>query len=251
MTGRVALKFAPVALIFGLLVLLEVCVRSGVVSRHVVPAPTRILLRLGEMVADGSLWPPLIQSGRVFLIALAGSVLIGFALGLILHALPRLRRAVAPVLTSYFAVPIFVFYPLFIVLFGLGDLALGLIAGIFGMMAFISATLNGLDRLPRVFGRTAQVMGLSPGARLWYVTLPSLAPHLMVGGKIAVTYALIGVIGGEFILATEGLGYRIAFAYNNFETERMYALMTVIILIAVGLNGALQQAEVSMRRKFK
>ena len=245
------LKLAPFLLVLALLALLEACVRTDIVSRHVVPAPTRILAQLWAMALDGSLWPPLLQSGRVFLIALVGSVLLGFMLGLVLHAAPRLRRAVAPVLTSYFAVPIFVFYPVFIVLFGLGDLALVLVAGIFGMMAFISATLNGLDRLPRVFGRTAQVMGLSRAARLWHVTLPSLAPHLMVGAKIAVTYALIGVIGGEFILATEGLGYRIAFAYNNFETERMYALMTAIIIIAVGLNGALQRAEISMREKFR
>lgn len=246
-----ALRLAPLALVFFLLAFLEISVRTGVVSRHIVPPPTRILARLVEMVGDGSIWPPLVQSGRVFLIALVGSVILGFACGLLLHAVPRLRRAVAPVLTSYFAVPIFVFYPVFIVLFGLGDLALVLVAGIFGMMAFISATLNGLDRLPRVYGRTAQVMALGPLPRLYFVTLPSLAPHLMVGCKIAVTYALIGVIGGEFILSTEGIGYRIAFAYNNFETERMYALMTMIILIAVGLNGALQRAEVRMREKFR
>lgn len=251
MRRSLPLRLAPLALVFGLLVVLELCVRTGVVSRHIIPPPTRIVSRLIEMIGDGSLWPPLVQSGRVFLIALIGSVVLGFLCGLLLHTVPRLRAAVAPVLTSYFAVPIFVFYPVFIVLFGLGDLALVLVAGIFGMMAFISATLNGLDRLPRVFGRSAQVMGLGRVARLWHVTLPSLAPHLMVGGKIAVTYALIGVIGGEFILATEGLGYRIAFAYNNFETERMYALMTVIILIAVGLNGALQRAEVRMREKFR
>ena len=245
------LRVSPALLVAGLLALLEVCVQSGAVSRHIVPAPSRIFATLGQMLADGTIWPPLSQSGRVFLIALIASVLVGFACGLLLHAAPRLRRAVGPVLTSYFAVPIFVFYPVFIVLFGLGDLALVLVAGIFGMMAFISATLNGLDRLPRVYARSAEVMGLSGFARLRHVTLPSLLPHLMVGAKIAVTYALIGVIGGEFILATEGIGYRIAFAYNNFETERMYALMTAIIIIAVGLNGTLQRAERRMRERFK
>lgn len=245
------LRVSPALLVVGLLAILEVAVRSGAISRHVVPAPSRIFATLAEMVADGSIWPPLVQSGRVFLIALVASVVVGFACGLLLHAVPRLRRAVAPVLTSYFAVPIFVFYPVFIVLFGLGDLALVLVAGIFGMMAFISATLNGLDRLPRVYARSAQVMGMGRLARLRYVTLPSLLPHLMVGAKIAVTYALIGVIGGEFILATEGVGYRIAFAYNNFETERMYALMTAIIVIAVVLNGTLQRTERRMRERFK
>lgn len=245
------LRLAPLGVVVLALAALELATRTGAVSRHVVPPPSRIIVKMGEMIADGSIWPPFWQSARVFLIALAGSVVLGFAAGLILHALPRLRRAVAPVLTSYFAVPIFVFYPVFIVLFGLGDLALVLVAGIFGMMAFLSATLNGLDRLPKVYARTGQMMGLSLPDRLWRITLPALSLYLMVGAKIAVTYALIGVIGGEFILATEGLGYRIAYAYNNFETERMYALMCVIILTAILVNGLLQRAERRMRMRFK
>lgn len=248
--SRVA-GLAPLALVAALLALLEAAVRMDAVSRQVVPAPSRILARLAEMIGDGTVWPPLLQSGRVFMIAVAASVVLGLVIGLVLRAVPRVRRAVDPVLTSYFAVPVFVFYPVFITLFGLGDLALVSVAGLFGTIAFVSATLNGLDRLPRAYLRTARIMGLGRIATLWHVVLPALAPHLMVGCKIAVTYALIGVVGGEFILATEGIGYRIAFAYNNFETEKMYALMSVIIVISVVLNGTLQIVERRMRARLK
>jgi NitT/TauT family transport system permease protein len=40
---------------------------------------------------------------------------------------------------------------------------------------------------------------------------------------------VIGVIAGEFILSSRGIGYRIAFAYNNFDTRAMYALMLLLI----------------------
>ena len=69
---------------------------------------------------------------------------------LLIHAFPRLRRALDPLLASYYAVPFFVFYPLFIVLFGLGRGAVVAIGFLFGVVAMIIATLNGFDRIPRV-----------------------------------------------------------------------------------------------------
>ena len=52
-------------------------------------------------------------------IAFALSVVVGFALGALIHALPRVRRARDPLLASYYSVPVFVFYPLLVALFGL------------------------------------------------------------------------------------------------------------------------------------
>ena len=57
------------------------------------------------------------------------------------------------------------------------------------------------------------------------VHLPAAAPHLFTGVRLAVAYAFIGVIASEFILSGEGLGYAIAYSYNNFDNRTMYGLM--------------------------
>ena len=64
-------------------------------------------------------------------------------------ALPRLRRAIDPLLASYYAVPTFMFYPLFIVLFGLNRWPLVAIGFLFAVVAMMLNTLNGFDRVPR------------------------------------------------------------------------------------------------------
>ena len=64
-----------------------------------------------------------------------------------------------PLFATYYAVPVFAFYPFFIVVFGLGDLPQVLIAFMLGVVAVIVNTLNGLDRVPRVL-KQANLMGL-------------------------------------------------------------------------------------------
>ena len=78
------------------------------------------------------------------------SVVGGFLVGAALHALPRLRHAVEPLLSAYYAVPVFVFYPLLIVAFGVGRTALIVMGALVGVVAMIVNTLSGLDRVPPV-----------------------------------------------------------------------------------------------------
>jgi len=55
-------------------------------------------------------------------------------------------------------------------------------------------------------------------------------------GKLAVSYAFIGVIASEFILAPSGLGRVISDAYTDFNNRQMYALMLLLIIVATVVN---------------
>ena len=63
------------------------------------------------------------------------------------------------------------------------------------------------------------------------MTLPCAAPYILTGVKLAVAYALIGIIGSEFIMSRGGIGYEIGFAYNNFDNATMYPLIVLILLV--------------------
>jgi NitT/TauT family transport system permease protein len=161
--------------------------------------------------------------------AIAISILLGAALGLVIHALPRLRRLLDPMLASYYSVPTFVFYPLLIVLLGLTRWPLVAIGAMFGVVAMILNTINGLDRIPRVMMKSARVLRLSPWETVWRIKIPAASPSLFTGVKLAVTYSVIGVIAGEFILSVAGLGRRIKLAYDNLDNNSMYALLLFVL----------------------
>ncbi len=234
----------------GFVVLLEVLCRAGLISPRVLIAPSEMALRLGQLLAAGKFNQDIAQTLGNVALAFVTSVCGGFVLGAVIHAFPRLRRALDPFLASYYALPFFAFYPLFIVLFGLGRGAIVAIGFLFGVVAMIIATLNGFDRIPRALIKTAQVYRMGPVAAALRIKLPSALPYLFTGIKLAIAYAFIGVIAAEFIMAPSGLGYAIAYAFNNFDNRTMYALMLFVIVLVTIVNALFHAYEQRLLRRL-
>jgi ABC-type nitrate/sulfonate/bicarbonate transport system permease component len=193
----------------------------------------------GSIRSRSFLLQTLANASLAVLLAVAG----GFAFGVCLFKLPRLRRVIDPLLLSYYAVPIFVVYPMLIVIFGLNRWPLVVIGFLFGVVAMATNTLNGLERVPRVLLRTARAMRMSAIDEIRLITLPASLPFVFTGVKLAVVYAFIAVIAGEFVLAGSGFGFRIAYAYNNFDNPTMYGLMLLLLVFVGTLNMLLHMAE--------
>ena len=227
------------AIIVAAIALLEVLCRTGAISSMTMIPPSAIAGELWTLLASGQINDQIAKTLGNVAAAFVLSVSVGFALGLLIHAIPRLRRALDPLLASYYAVPFFVFYPLLIVIFGMNDLPIIIIGFLFGVVAMIINTLNGLDRIPPVFLKVGRMHRMHPLAAALLIKLPSAAPYLFTGAKLAVAYSFIGVIASEFILSGAGLGYSIAYAYNNFDNGTMYALMLLILVLVTTINMAL------------
>ena len=175
--------------------------------------------------------------------SVALAVIFGFLFGVLLFRLPRVRRVLDPLLLSYYAVPIFVLYPMLIVLFGLNRWPLVALGFLFAVVAMAVNTLNGLERVPTVLLRTARVLRMGRIQEVLFITLPASVPFVFTGMKLTIVYSFIAVIGGEFVLSDAGFGYQIAYAYNNFDNPTMYGLMLVLLVFVVTLNLFLYTAE--------
>ena len=172
--------------ILGALGLLELACRIGWVDPFTMPPPSLMLLYSWQVLASGRMNADILLTLQNVSVAFVLAVLIGFLIGVLLHRWPRLRRAVDPLLASYYAVPFFIFYPLFIVIFGLNNWPLIAIGFLFAVVAMVINTLNGFDRVPRVLLKPARVHGLSRAGEVCYVTLPAAAPYLFTGVKLSV-----------------------------------------------------------------
>jgi NitT/TauT family transport system permease protein len=236
--------------IAALVALLELMVRGGAISRRVLLAPSEMAADLVRLLAEGHYHGDIATTLADVLTAFAIALTAGFATGVAIHALPRLRRALEPLLATYYAVPFFAFYPVFIVILGVGRAPIVIVGVLFGVVAMIVATLNGLDRIPRVLRKTAKLMRMGRIATALRIELPAALPYLFTGIKLAIAYAFIGVIASEFILAAEGIGYRIAYAFNNFDNRTMYALMLFIVGLVTAVNAAFHVAETRLQRRL-
>jgi NitT/TauT family transport system permease protein len=229
---RIAVLLAAAAAI-------EIACRVGIIKPYSMIPPTQMLVSLVSLFTASGAIADMKQTLTAVVIALTSALIVGFVLGAVLHAVPRLRRIVDPLLATYYSVPIFVFYPVFIVAFGLNAIPKTVIGFLYALVAVVINTLNGLDRVPVVLWKTAKAHQLGKASTAVHIVFPCAAPYLFTGVKLAIAYAFIGVIGSEFILSSGGLGYRISFAYNNFQTDVMYGLMLFVLSVVITVNMAL------------
>jgi NitT/TauT family transport system permease protein len=232
-----------IAFLAGLALLLEVLCLTGVIDRLTMQPPHQIVLDLVHMLATGALNLAILKTLANSLIAFGIAMVTGIAAALVLHRLRAVRDALDPLFATYYAVPVFAFYPLLIILFGLGDTPEIFIGFMLAVVAVIVSVLSGLDRIPLVLLKAARVNQLGAWDTARRVTLPCVAPYILTGAKLALAYALIGVIGAEFIMSSSGMGYEISFAYTNFDNATMYPLILLIVIASVGINTLLGRWE--------
>jgi NitT/TauT family transport system permease protein len=235
------LRLYQIAVVAGFILLLEALCLAGVIDKITMPPPA--LFSSFRMLLAGRYFDEIGKSIVNGLVAFASAYLVGVIIGTILHGHKTTREILDPLFATYYAIPVFAFYPLFIVMFGLGDGPQVLIGFMLAVVAVIITTLNGLDRVPPVLKKTARVNGLNALQTARHITLPFCAPYLLTAAKLALAYAFIGVIGSEFIMARSGMGYEISYAYTNFDNATMYPLILLILLLSIAANSLLSRWE--------
>ena len=232
-----------IGLVLGLVALLEALCLVGVIDKLTMQPPHVMVLDIWRMLASGSLNAAIAKTLGNAAVAFLLAMVIGVAAAIVIHRVKAVREALDPLFATYYAIPIFAFYPLLIILFGLGDAPEIFIGTALGVVGVIVSTLNGLDRVPRVLMKTARIARFGTLETAWRITLPYASPYILSGAKLAVAYSLIGIIGAEFIMSSSGMGYEISFAYNNFDNATMYPLIVLVLVVAGTLNAALGQWE--------
>lgn len=232
--GRIRL-----AVITLIIVAIEVLCRTEVIDPLTMIPPSEMIVGLIKILAAGTMNMDILSTMINVVTALFLAISVGFIVGAVLFVLPRVRRVVDPLLATYYAIPIFVFYPFFVVLFGLNRYPQIAIGFLLAVVAMIVNTLNGFDRVPAVLLKTAQVYRMGRIPTIFRIILPYATLYICTGLKLAVAYSFIGVIAAEFILAGEGMGYEINFAFNDFDNQTMYPLILLIIVVATAINMAL------------
>jgi NitT/TauT family transport system permease protein len=236
MTRVGLIRLAVIAVSIGAL---EAACRFGLINHRTVIPPSEMASTLWTLLTSGAISADIQRTLGMIALVIALSVVLGFVAGLAIHALPRLRGALDPFFATYYAVPIFIFYPVLIAIFGLSIMPIVLIGVATAIVAMIIATLNGLDRVPRVLTKVARVHRLGRIKTAMTLQLPAAAPYLFTGVKLAVSYAFIAVVAAEFILSPAGLGRDIADAYADFNNRRMYALILFLLIVATLVNSVL------------
>ena len=151
-----------VLVVVAAIAVLEALCLGGAIDRITMQPPHQIARDFARLILSGSMNHAIAKTLGNAAFALLIALVAGVSFAAMLHRLRALRSTLDPLFATYYAIPVFAFYPLFIVMFGLGDGPQVLIGVLLGIVAVIVTTLNGLDRVPQVLRKTAAIARLSP-----------------------------------------------------------------------------------------
>lgn len=233
---------------FAILVWQLVVTLTGV-PHFILPSPTQVLSTLinsRELIA----WHASITIMEVLVGLLIGSFL-GIATALNLMIFPPAKRLMMPILVFSQAVPVFALAPLLTLWLGYGVWSKIMMAVLIIYFPVASNFLDGLQRTDRGFLDLARTMRARPLEVLMRIRVPAALPSLGSGLKLAAVYAPIGAIIGEWVGASNGLGYLMLLANGRAKIDLMFASLFVLAAFTVVLHMAVSQLANSLTRRAR
>jgi putative hydroxymethylpyrimidine transport system permease protein len=206
-----------------------------------VPSPAEIASALWEnrsLLAENA-WVTLQEILLGFLIGLAAGL--GFAV--LLRISTTLRLAFYPLMVASQAIPIIVIAPILIVWFGFG---IGSKLIVVALICFFPIAVNAADGLRSVDPEAIKMMRCLDASRMQMlrrVEAPTALPFVFSGARVAVAFAPIAAIFGEWVGADSGLGVLLREDNANLQTARLFAATAVLTAIALALYGLIAIAE--------
>lgn len=225
------------AIIAGVLVLWEAIAASGWLYRDVVPSLLAIGRAVGTLLVNPEYyWHLSVTAGEVAAALTIGG-LSGVLVGLLLGGSPFLSKAYEPYLYYLGPTPKIIFFPIMIMWFGVGPsskVALGTMSCFFPIALSVAAGMRQIDPVLIRVGRSFRLKGWQMA---WKIYLPAMRHPIINGVRLGLGVAVIGTLLAETKLSNRGIGYLIIQAYSLFDMPRMYALLIVLFVLAIGANA--------------
>jgi NitT/TauT family transport system permease protein len=227
----------PVIGVVGLVILWYVAVWARVVDPVLLPPPTAAFRALWHGMTGGKLGGDFLKTVERTTLATLIAAAIAIPLGILLGSSERLYRSVEFVVDFFRSTPASAMFPLFLVIFGVGDKTKISVAAFGALLVILFNVAYGVMNARKTRLLAAKVMGASPLRVLCDVTLLESLPQTFVGLRSGVSLALVIVVVAEmFIGSTDGLGQRVFEAQQLFEMPDMYAAIFAAGALGYGLN---------------
>ena len=239
-------RFAVLIALVALLLLWELAVDLGRIPVFVLPAPTDIWASIVKN------WSALLAHSWVTLLeTLAGfglSVAIGIPLAFFIVYSRIFDRVIYPMLVASQAVPKVALAPILLVALGYGIAPKIIVAFLIAFFPVVVNTVSGLASVDRDTLNLMHSMGASKMDVFRKVRFPHAVPSMIAGFKVAIAFAVVGAVVGEFVGSRSGLGYYMLLATGNFDTPLVFACVVFLTLMGIILFYTVGLLEVALGR---
>jgi len=258
-----AVTLLRIAILIAIVAIWEAVAASGLLFRDVVPSllvigrqlllilihpdfPLHIDLGLGSSLVFDLKIPEFYRHLWVTVSEVATAMVIGgiagLAVGLALGANPFLSDAFERFLYWLGPTPKIIFFPIMIMWFGVGPgskVAMGTLSCFFPVALSVAA---GMRQIEKVLIRVGKSFRANTWQMITKIYLPAMRQPIVNGARLGMGVAVIGTLLAETKLSNRGVGFLIINAYSTFDMPRMYALLIVLFVVAIGANALVARA---------
>jgi ABC-type nitrate/sulfonate/bicarbonate transport system permease component len=212
------------------------------------PPPERVWTEMGTLISSGRLWAAALITLDEIAKAYAIAVILGVLVGFLVTRSTTLIRVFEPVLSGVFAIPLTLFFPLFVVFFGIGPQSKVAYGAMYSFFPIALNTIAGFASVDELYVRSTRSMGASAIQQFRHVYLPAAMPVTLTGLRIGFFICIASVLGGETLASVAGVGRSIALSAELMETARLYAWIMYVVILSVMLNLMVLAAETRSER---
>jgi NitT/TauT family transport system permease protein len=239
---RIWIILVRVAFVGGFFLLWEIASQRWI-DAFLISSPTRILTSMIAGFRSGELIQHCWVTLQEIAIGFPAGVILGIGLGYAFGRSRLLAEVFEPIIIALNGIPRTALAPLFIVWLGIGIWSK---VGVVFLLTFFLNFFNtyaGMRQLDQEYVDLARLMGARGWKLTFRVILPAISPYVFTGIRTSIPFAVIGAIVGEFVAATEGVGFFIRQAAGLFRTADVFVGIIVLMLMVIVMDKVAEWIE--------
>jgi NitT/TauT family transport system permease protein len=230
-------KFLGFYGILGFLLIWEFVPKVGFADPQFIPPLSQVLLAEWKLAISGELFIHITASLQRTIIGLVLAIIIAVPLGFILGGFfQQVATFLQPLLNILGQINAFSLFPVFILFFGIGEIAKVSIIFWSCIWPILFTTIAGVSRVEPILIKGAKSMGANDFTIFTKVVLPGAAPSIFTGLRLGASVAFLMLIAAEMIGASAGLGWLVHNSAMNTIMPRLFASAISIAVLGMALN---------------
>ncbi len=223
--------------------LMELLIQSGVLNRFIIPPPSEIIGSFGRVIVEEDIVNRFLLTLTECLTAGVMLTVFGVAGGVLMHRFRLLQQACETWVAAMASAPMVLMYPLFLVIFGRSAWTIIMMGFVAALPPVILKTIEGIAGTRKVLVNVGRSFNLTGTQQFWKILFPAALPTIFVGIRLGLIFALINIVGVEFLINFGGLGQLINELAERYDLAGTYAAICFVILVSILFFMTLEKIE--------
>ncbi|HEY6256851.1 MAG TPA: ABC transporter permease [Xanthobacteraceae bacterium] len=216
---------------------------NEIIRSDLISYPSEVASTLVQMTASGEIGSNLQVSLQEFIQGFVPAIVIGIGAGIAFALIPRLHYLFEPLIVALNTSPIIAFVPIVVVWFGVGTQSKAIMVFLAAVIPILINTMTGIGQVHESWIRACRAFGANRRQVIAKAILPGALPPVMVGIRLAVGRAIVGLIAAEMYVSVRGIGRLIQVYSTSERAAEIFVLVAVVATFGFVLVTVLRRLE--------